>query len=504
MMTAVIVLCTLALGPKEPPEHGTPDVLVQAYRERTRYSTAHFKYKVTVDWPNLATRVNIVEAWYVGDNAYLIDKGDEDGIRYRTAQAGEPMFRIKNACLPEKKILDRDANERWRLDGSDLIMDYSSNVNCVPHSDVRSFGLYPVDVQYQTPLEMLNVFNERKSDIEWRVGVEDGMHVVTCRYKSKSDTVAYHDYQWHIDPSRNYAITEVTATEVHRDGRQVLLAHLTSEYAMTDGRWWPKRSETYCPLTGHSYAVEYEHAEFDKPDHPRELKPEIMGVPIGVEVNSWDFADMDPPWGRYLGDGVVVHQSEWDDMKHLYDRGPWEAFVERQRSLGYGYFPAWWEDTEGELGLDGVAHKPDLWEAYVRRWILKHTSTELYEVEHPVDAKQVNAAWAVLKDCRQRAAPICERLRKELEEVEKVVRCGNAAEAKQNVPAGDGANHSPNADAGKVLAARKKKAELLKPNPDIEEIFSQLKKRLEALLRQEQATSQKTSTSPSATSAPAI
>lgn len=90
---------------------------------------------------------------------------------------------------------------------------------------------------------------------------------------------------------------------------------------------------------------------------------------------------------------------EFEEKQLVLDLGAFERYQEAQQSLGPGYFPAWWDDSSGRLGVIDVELKPDSWEIYVRRWKLRHTERS----SRPLGWMQIHAADSALKDCRRRA-----------------------------------------------------------------------------------------------------
>jgi hypothetical protein len=171
-----------------------------------------------------------------------------------------------------------------------------------------------------------------------------------------------------------------------------------------------------------------------------------------------------------------------------------KAWAEKTMS-NRGAYPAWWDDASGRFGIEDVEHKPDAWEAYVRRWILKRSNGEAYTLAEPLTEKQKTAAWAVLADCRKRAYPIVEKRAGELAEARKRLRenrqviedlrmqtgaKGESSDAKAKQASGEDERLAQAMQASERLLAAAK--ELEKPDGRLAEIFEELKRRLDGLL----------------------
>jgi len=463
------------------PNDDVPEVLRRAYLERARFRTAYLQYRIVHEWPDLPRTEENIEARFDADSVYLINSGDDDGIREKDPETGVPAFGVQAACLPEKAVLDRKTNQWWVVTGGLPQLAVSDERQRPTFSDVRSFGLFSREVQHKTPAQMLDVFGKTDTPDTFRVEKgQNGLRTVVLTYEP-AGSWPHLEYRWVIDTKRDYAMTRVLETAINKDGSREILSEVHADYAVEDGRWWPRRIESTNPRSGWYCSVEYQHVEFDKPEHPRHLGPETIGVPIGVIVYSSDFAGMNPPSGRYLGDGVIAHESEWRKIKHQYDLAPLKDFYAAQYRLGDGYFPAWWDASDDAFGLKDAAYRPNAWEAWVRRWIIKHTSSQFHPVAHPVDGKQRHTAWAILKESRERADPIRRRIDEELRKIDRVLRATGADPTAPDRSAGKKTGDSAVVATGRLAAARKRREELEHPKA-VEAIFTQLKRRLDGLL----------------------
>ncbi|MCZ6681695.1 MAG: hypothetical protein O7B26_00820, partial [Planctomycetota bacterium] len=241
---------------------------------------------------------------------------------------------------------------------------------------------------------------------------------------------------------------------------------------------WPRKSESVAPHSGYSYSIEYEHVEFDRPDHPRKIGPDLFGLPVGIGVYAPEFN------GRYLGDGEMVSEAAWGGIRDRYDPAPLRAFWTRNMASNRGTVPTWWGDER--FALEGLAYTPDLWEVYVRRWILKYKYSQFYNIAHPhpLSEQQINAALAILKDCRKKARPILESVSKELSAINKALGSSSSPAPGESVEELEPKDTEANRRKANLLARRKAKLE--EPNPGIVRLFAELKQRLDDLLRLEQ------------------
>ncbi|QOJ04601.1 MAG: hypothetical protein HRU71_14365 [Planctomycetia bacterium] len=254
--------------------------------------------------------------------------------------------------------------------------------------------------------------------------------------------------------------------------------------------------------------------EFDRPDHPSVINIDQLGLPPGTPIIAPKFFPGQAAY--YVGDDRIVDEDEWNRIRDAFDKSPFEKWLGIQSAKGTGAYPSWWEDASGRFGLEGVEHKPDAWEAYVRRWILKRTDSRGQSLAEPLTEKQKTAAWAVLADCRKRAHPIVEKRAAELAEARKRLRenrqvieelrsqskASVSNNGKQGVggtaanPAAGGASESagggpkPTAREDERLAQAMQASErwlaaakeLEKPDGRLAEIFEELKRRLDGLL----------------------
>ncbi|HWL93581.1 MAG TPA: hypothetical protein VNT79_08590, partial [Phycisphaerae bacterium] len=246
------------------------------------------------------------------------------------------------------------------------------------------------------------------------------------------------------------------------------------------------------PRTGVKHTVVFHSAEFDRPNHSLDMTPDIWNLPAGVIVDSrFDPATglVESGDGRYLGGGVVISEDDWNQVKNQYDYSALQAFWERNSEIGSGPYPKWWAAAGADFGLSAASANPDLWEAYVRRWILRHTPLHPSageEATQPLSDEQVTAAWGILKDCRRRAKPILRRM----QEQDEAKNAG--ANAERTDAGGQQELSAPtSAPSGEKTATLRKSPRELTKVPtryerEINTVFELLKKRLAELLRENQ------------------
>lgn len=486
--TSLLILlcpCCADTGPG-----GMPEILVKAFQQRTNYQTAYFKFKRITNRPHVSRQVENFEARYSGDSVYLIDEGDDDGIRLKQPLTLEPLLGVSSACLPERIVVDRERDEWWVYHGGLNHLALSSEASRPVLSDVRSFGLYAKDIPDKTPVDMLQVLYDSEEYTRWQLTEEEGgVVVVSCRVLPESGEYKGHlECEWRIDPAKDFAIIQVMETVVSKEGKRALANRVDSQYVCRKGKWWPGKSEWTKPQSGYSCCIEYEQVEFDRPDHPQKIGPDLLGLPVGIVVYAPEFDDC----GRYLGDGVMVDEADWGSINDQYDLGPLRAFWAKNRAMGDGDFPAWWQ--EEEFGLNGLEYTPDLWEAYVRRWMLKHTSTEHHHVPIPLSEQQINAAWAVLKDCRKIAMPFLMSSKQEHSAVEPALKppetmhpsVGNNVKRTKSTT-----RTATEPRSGNALTERQRDDE--RRQRQLARLFAELKQRLEDLLRAPQRSEAATS-----------
>ncbi|HWL93294.1 MAG TPA: hypothetical protein VNT79_07145, partial [Phycisphaerae bacterium] len=422
------------------------------------------------------------EARFASDDVYWTEFGDEDGIVLHDPISGRPLLGLGYACSPARSVRTNGRKDEWSThDGETMIHGRPTPERFMiggraPERllDPRSAGLYPRACSETSPTDWLEYL--RGLGYDWDEQEIGGKIAVSASSKPKAPVgQSYEVMAWTIDPRRDHAIVEIKGFVEHRDGSRELIEHMTAKHEKVDGRWWPKRCQTKFTRGG-GEVFEFSSVEFDRNEHPKVLDADTLNVPPGitaVDRISHNPADGPLRMGRYAGGGRVVSSDEWNNTpQEQSDVLAFANFLQTARAFGHGQYPQWWSAGTETLGLSAVAHTPDLWEAYVRRWILFHSHDpsvgrgERHSKE--ITASQIEAAWGVLKDCRKRAAPILQRIEK-------------PAIAKANDKGEEKSSDAPKAGG-----------EVAKPKPpnrheiELEKIFESLKSRLNGLLTTKQ------------------
>ncbi len=441
-----------------------PKELLEAFHYRTRAKSSKLTYVVTEERPKLShVRITNRYSATLCRNRIMVTRNvDDASIRDRDPKTGNPLLGVRGACLPKSIIVDRDSNEEWHQSPGDTGLGLNATGDRPPLMDPRTVGLFASWHSDQTPQSLIEAITSW--DARWAASKHGDLVHVTSLVKIPNLDRAAIETSWVLDPSKKNSPIEVSTTEHRPDGSVVMIEKTTTEYALQDGNWWPARSEWNAPLTNAIRIVVFESVEFDRPEHPQRISIDMLGRPVGVEVLKIGVKGKYPSQRlRYVGDGRTVTEEEWEATKGNYDLGPRDAYYQMmEQPINQGHWPAWWNYDSDTYGLNEVKHKPDLWEAYVHRWITKHRPGRQYQPADALDDKQVNAAWAILEDCRKQARPIVERQR---------------------------------ADTAKLVADKSLKVQD-KPDPRVESIFSELKKRLDGLLREAQIKTPSTQPAP--------
>ena len=463
-------------------------------------------------------QIERIQARLAGDNIELTELGDDDGIVLYDKRL--TPFGVQNACLPKRTIIDRTGEHplAWIHWGSYEHVATAKLDLGVLFVDPRTFGVYFKPFPNKSCSQILAEFFVPSAEGEYTETRRDGLVVLNRELEDPTGQSSCTLRSEQVfDPDRGYGILSMSIEQRCTQQAPVPMMRATGEYGQIDGYWWPVHFESENLRTGYRFVYQLEHAEFDRPEHPKSIGPDDLGMPPGAPVYHPDYVDKpgESP-ARYLGGGKVVSKSEWEQIKSDYDVHAVQEWIRACLAKGSGQFPTWWDDASGRFGLEGVEHKPDAWEAYVRRWILKRTDSRGQSLAEPLTEKQKTAAWAVLADCRKRAHPIVEKRAAELAEARKRLRenrqvieelrsqskASVSNNGKQGVggtaanPAAGGASESagggpkPTAREDERLAQAMQASErwlaaakeLEKPDGRLAEIFEELKRRLDGLL----------------------
>lgn len=411
-----------------------PESLLKAIDRRMAFQTAYFEYSHEAVFSGRHDPKHRYEARFAGRDIYWTEFGGEDGAVHRDPRSGEPTLGVLHAFSPARTVRCNDGKDEWSISDGSVIVSARPTPSRfriggrAPQKflDPRSAGLDPTVCSETSPRDILE--EVKAGELSWsEERVEEFIEVTASTRKAGDSTARYALKVWRIDPRKDDSIVEIRFYAVDADGSRELTKQMVSTLQKVDGHWWPRRCETRF-ASGGVESIEFTKVEFDRPEHPSALGPDFLGIPEGL--NAVDRIHYDPQngplkIGRYVGAGKVVPVQEWDqNFAAKVDPAPLNAFKAKARALGPGLFPRWWSAEDATLGLAGVEHEPDQWESYVRRWIMRHswTATRRRAPNAPglpaqnaselLSEAQVAAAWAILKDCRNQAAPIVARMAK--------------------------------------------------------------------------------------------
>ena len=502
MSTLLTILLQLSITQAkdnaERPASRVPEVLRQAMLNRTFFHTARFNCRLEVDRNGWAPKIRNYEVSWGGTAFKLRDLGDDEGVtRFLDAESGEAALGLRGACTPEDRVVDFRNGEVWAHKSNSPFVGKSSIDRTPDCMDTRTVGLRAVSIQRKDVHGLLKMLEDDR-EMRFKVTLLKAGFVQVIATGELHQDKSFFEYEWEIDTEKGPEIVLARETLVAGDGSRSLFSEMKVILGFFDGRWWPVEVEGSSPLT--RIRVKYDGIEFNRPSHEANISPDSMGIPVGAEV----VIPGDPGRNYYLGGGVTVDRSTWEATKGQYDLRPLQAFHAQMRSGSAGDYPVWWNEPSTSLGLEAASNRPDLWEAYVRRWVLKHTNHHTWRVNEPLTDAQKTGAKSILADCRSRAVPIRAKLDNErmrvlaqLVELEKS-NVFLATSAPSSYSGSDRKSDTSNSASSppkpadrdekeKRIAVLRARAAALEKSPEIERLFDELKRRIESLLTSRQA-----------------
>ncbi|MBK8270634.1 MAG: hypothetical protein IPK83_20955 [Planctomycetes bacterium] len=449
-------------------DQSVPEVLSKAITDRMNFKTADLRYSISTKAYNAGAMIKTrYHVRFSDEDIYFHNMGDDDGVLMHDPRTGIAILGVAHACSSNYTVRSQKTGEEWfTRDGQPtLFVGYIEN-SPNEFDDPRSIGSGVNGLRHTSPAKWLEELQRHAG--KWTVKHDDDEIVVRLESKPLSEGAPHSEVIWKIDPAKNNAITEVSDYKVMPDGKRDLLHQRVNGYARHKNRWWLEKSE----LRGEGGVLvevtQFDHAEFDMPKHPKYFDADMLGLPPGVKTMDYRLLRDGQHQGklyasRHLGGGMVVTQDEWKSTySEQYDLNSLREYEQSvRRQFGIGQYPKWWGISDPPFGLVDAAYTPDLWEAYVRRWIVVHSHDVLVGQKQQANGSlteaQVESAWAVLKDCRKRADPILARLAKAESQDSKI----------------------PTSNPAKTLKPSREQKEL-------SQIFELLKGRLEKLLRSDQ------------------
>jgi len=494
MLAIVLMRVCLSMAQLASPSTGTqsgvPEILKKAMMHRSNFRTAELSMRRVFENRDLGRRVNNYEIRIAGPSEYWVDNGDDDGLHGTMMKTGDPRLGVRNVSLPREHVWDLATGVHWRHCFSDEHFELNAIKPNESHFDVRTIGLQEVEINGDTLQKAIDRLVDRP-DAKYVVGpMEYDLVRVYCVAPAKHSAGTYVESEWLIDFSKGPSVIAKTSWLCRPGSPRNLLSEVRVQLVEVDGRWWPRKSEINSPAGGTKITHELTRIEFDRPDHPQRIDADYMNIPVGARV--FNVLEGTPKKERYISNGQSVSDLEWKQVRQSYDPAPLARFRQKMRSMGDGTFPRWWEQTSADLGVDGVSHRPDQWEVYVRRWVMRHTTNHSWKVIEPLTDAQKAAAQSVLTDCRDKANPIRSRcddqansLRAELVRLEKLY----AVNASRQSVRGGAATQPVQFESADVYrkadALRARISELEKPK-EIASLFEELKTRLSGILTTKQ------------------
>jgi len=502
MNPLMLALCLVSFSqnaPNGPRETNIPDVLIKAFKHRSAFKTAVLKYRYERETAGRLTWVRNLEASFSNDVLLQKDCGDDEGFLWPPdPDSGQLRIGNPNQCVPEERVLNRAQDELWvRSHGSPVCRKDQASTSWLDYSDVRTFGLRAIEIRGKSPSEYVQTIRQIPASYSVESLGKSMVKVMAASEKGPSGEHA--EIIWEIDVEKGPEVVRTQEYYVHPDGKRQLMLESKCVLAQFDGRWWPVEIEGVSVAAGTQARLRFNRVEFDRPEHLQKIGPDDLGIPAGADVIMPGAEDRN----HYLPGGMTVDHATWETVKNNYDLAPLAEFRQRAKAIGPGLVPDWWDKSVDSYGLEGVADRPDLWEAYVRRWVIKHTNNGTWRVCEPLTDMQRSAAVGILGDCRKRAVPIRTKLDQEragvLVEIAALESLDAAAatSAPSNTPGnpalpnpGNGstvAQSDKRADNVKRIVALRARAATFEKSTEIERLFEELRRRLDGLLTTRQA-----------------
>ena len=373
-------------APQIRPPDDRPHALVAAEHSRNRIGTGHLEWK-TIDHRNNRQRHFTSK---IAQNGYIIvDCGDEKGVVFQ-GKDGKPADVTYNNA-EHTLMIDGVYWEYVEQDPSAFISDRA------PYRvvDVRTLGLNLKPTKYFSVDDVL--CEEKGSGARsYSTTMEDDLYVVSVQSEGGVSRTYW------IDPKRGFCPVRV-AVHVERNGVEwgTEARIVPKEF---DGVWFPE-SVAY-------YRTDYEkgerpymvatvsRAEFNRPEQAPKFTPEHIGIEVGTNIrpNFGEYKGVSLTWG---GDKLITRQELYKRMKAgelkfgpNYTREAYKHIVKRK-------------DMQKRTLRDRVHESA--WEAHTRGFIKKYH----------LDDEQSQKAWAILKDCQERAE---KHLRAHREEIAELLR----------------------------------------------------------------------------------
>jgi hypothetical protein len=397
------------------------------------------------------------------DRQIQILRGDQDGIVIRSISGGaasrSPQYRLE--CPTESWDRSEDSVHARRFAHPDRT-----------YRDLRTLGtgaafgrgdIHDVVWTARLPAPAAREYEESREGDLWVVRVRSGNFTRTY---------------W-LDPSRGWS-----PVRVRRENEGGFWTESRSVLELMDGVWFPRTvlyfSSNHCDGEVPREAYEVDGAEFNRPDHPMTFTLADIGIDVGMLVTDPDrrIGGVGPStMGKWDGERVVSFEEY--NKRRLADEireGPLLIALLERRTRGSVAPPASANGGTGGVsstkdratesgvspagGTKGVIVEAEgqvesQWEAYTRHFIERYR----------LNKEQSDKAWAILKDCQERANRYLAKRERDFEKLDKEAEAARKSDTKDR--------------AQRLPAIDKRHRKLMQPIDDIFE--KQLKPRLEKL-----------------------
>ncbi|GIK15955.1 MAG: hypothetical protein BroJett003_09190 [Planctomycetota bacterium] len=399
-----------------------PVELIEAERYRGRMETGRVDWVLTppqrdggVDSQGLYSSrlayADLMESYY----------GLADGRGHANAEPGQPF------SFGEMRFLMKDG-EQWRFYADSVDAGIIADPGKFFHyRNLRDLGFEPtpalstVEAFYRQPAASYDPAEHHEDRVTVTGHWDNGMSV-----------------RWTLDPGKGMQPVRVEMLS----GSEVLGA-CDSEYEEFDGLWFPKRC-TFSHRGSTTVTIGVLSAEFNRPEHPKELTPKDLGMVPGVQIHhpergnvAWTGEELIPleDWLRMASAGEV-------------DISTWQALLKHcQSPTGLGRYPKRLDDDF--LGLTStVTRKPGLWEDYTRRFIQRFR----------LEGEQIDRAWTHLKECQKPAYAYLDEQKSVIREAEteRAKVAAELAKVEAELAKGDTDRATPGANPSPSTGAKEK------------------------------------------------
>ncbi len=410
-MLSVIALLAMLVQPPAGRQTDVPEAYQRMASSRQLIRTATIDASVERHFKS-GPRFQYVTWGIAQADLLYVGRGDREGVVWRD-EAGTPDASPRDLRMSMKAGL---AGALWSHRESSIEAEVMPIRSVASVPDARTLGLVYgftfrgfEEALWQEPVR-------GPTPREYRETVEGELHVVSIRCDVGLA-------RWWIDPQKGWNPVRVALYDGDR-----IISQSRSVLREYDGIWFPESVQYF--VNGYKEGLEPEivvhvyHAEFNRPEHPQEFAPEDIGIvpgqttvtrypaQFGVDgergfYDGEEFLTLD----EYFGKHARRKADSWGDAARPGVAGaeaPASAAGATVRSRSTGTL-----ETAGQI--DVLVDPDTAWEACTRAFI------ERYQL---FDAQQ-QKAWAICRECQQRAKAILsahkgslERLRTKATELE--------------------------------------------------------------------------------------